>query len=1457
MFIRDRRYWGRQLGGVPPLELPADRPRPAFASHRGALHEWALPEPLGAGLRGLARRYGATLFSTLLAAFQALLLRLSGQEDVSVGTPVAGRSHVEIEGLIGFFVNTLVLRAELSGDLPFRELLARARETSLAAQAHQAVPFDRLVEELAPERSLSRSPLFQVMFALQTAPRTALDLPGLTLAPLPLDQPAGQTAKFDLTLTIEEGARGLAASFEYSTDLFDRATVVRWSGHLERLLAGVVESPAIRLSEVPLLSAEERHQLTVAWSGGDWKERAEDGTTLYHLFARQAERTPEAVALEGSGDLLTYGELRDRAETLAARLRRLGVVPERVVAVCLERSPALVVGLLGTLAAGGVYLPIDPTLPEHRRGLLLADSGARLLLTETRLLGKETLETLCLDVDSDIEELDGEAGALPGHLAYLIYTSGSSGRPKGVAVTHRAAVRQCEATLRMYGLTAADRVLQFVSAGFDVSLEEILPTLAAGATVVLRGPELPHPADLLAKLVRRRVTVANLPTAYWQQWVREGGGPWGRPPEQATGRDASQAPEGAAQGETAPRPAGGPSEPWNPPLRLVIAGGEAMSPRAVAPWSLLRRAAFPAARLLNGYGPTEAVITATLHAVLPADAQAGAAVPIGRPMPHHSAYVMDRWGGVQPAGAQGELWLGGLLARGYLGDPARTAERFVPDPFGPPGGRLYRTGDLVRWEPAGELSFAGRLDHQVKVRGFRVELGEIEAALAAVPGVREAVVVVCGEGEERRLAAFFVPEPGREADPVLLRDRLRDRLRERLPAPLVPAAFVPLAVLPLTPNGKVDRRALPDPFAVRPDGRSAASRRPLTPVEEVVAAIWCDVLELPEVGLGESFFDLGGHSLLATRVSSRLRAAFGVELPLRDLFEQTTVEGLAARVEAAGDGSLSPAPPLSAVPPAERAGEPPLSFAQQRLWFLDQMEPGGAVYNIPFAVRLDGPLHAGLLGAVLTEIVCRHEALRTRFAARHGDPVQVIDPPAPFALPLVDLSGLPEAAETEAHHLAALTGPLPFDLARGPLLRTFLLRLSPARHVLLAAMHHIVSDEWSMRLLLREVVVLYRAFGGGLPSPLPELPVQYADFALWQRRWLEGDALAGQLAFWRQRLGGPLGEPPALELPADRPRPAVQSYRGGVVPLRLPEPLAGALLRLSRRAGATPFMTLLAAFAAFLGRSTGQTDLAVGTPITGRTLLEVEGLIGFFLNTLVLRVDLAGDPGFSGLLAQVRTSALAAYAHQDLPFEKLVDELRPERSLARSPLFQALFVLLHEEPLDEEVLGLHLSAFPAENKTAKFDLTLALAAESGGLSGALEYAADLFDRATVERFAGHFERLLAALAEDPERPVSRLPLASAAEAHQVLWEWNDTGGSSRLLPVHELFGRVARRRPDAPAITWAGGAWSYAELDARAERLAHRLRALGVGPDVPVAVLAERGPHLAAGRLAVLNAGGA
>ncbi|HSF38933.1 MAG TPA: condensation domain-containing protein, partial [Thermoanaerobaculia bacterium] len=769
--------------------------------------------------------------------------------------------------------------------------------------------------------------------------------------------------------------------------------------------------------------------------------------------------------------------------------------------------------------------------------------------------------------------------------------------------------------------------------------------------------------------------------------------------------------------------------------------GEAVDPAAVR--AVLESG--PPARLLHVYGPTETTTFATwqrVEAVPP-----GETVPIGRPLANGTLYVLAPGLTLQPVGVPGELYLGGDgVAHGYHARPELTAERFVPDPFGSdPGGRLYRTGDLVRQRADGAVEFLGRLDGQVKIRGFRIEPGEIEAALLALPGVREAVVVV----RDQRLVAYVAGE--------VAADSLRAALRERLPDYMVPAAFVTLEALPLNPNGKVDRKALPAPEA---QSAPETYRAPRTPVEEVVAGIWAELLGVERVGADADFFELGGHSLLATRVASRLREAFGVELPLHDVFEAPRLSDLAARVEAARRaGTPASVPPLRPVP---REGDLPLSFAQERLWFIDQLEPGSPLYNVAAALRVSGPLDSGVLARTLGEIVRRHEALRTVFAARAGSPVQVIMPAEPFRLPVVDLSGLPEA-EKPALTLAAEESARPFDLARGPLLRALLLRLGEADHAVLLTMHHIASDGWSMGVLVREVAALYPAFAARRPSPLPALPVQYADFSVWQRSWLHGEVLEQEIDFWRRQLAG---LPPLLTLPTDRPRPAVQSYRGAARPVRLTRQMEA----LARQEGATVFMVLLAGFQALLARWSGQDDLAVGSPVAGRNRVETEGLIGFFVNTLVLRGNLSGAPTFRELLGRVRETALAGWLHQDVPFEKLVEELAPERSLAHAPLFQAVLVLQNAPFESLEIESLRLRPVEVDTTTAKFDLTVGLEESGGELVGTAGYATDLFDAPTIERLLAGFERLLAAAVAGPDLRVEELPLLGPAERQQLL-EW--------------------------------------------------------------------------------------
>ncbi|HSF42104.1 MAG TPA: amino acid adenylation domain-containing protein, partial [Thermoanaerobaculia bacterium] len=1075
---RQLAWWRQRLAGAPALlELPADRPRPKTATGRGGTRSSRLAPDLTAALHTLGRGRGATLFMTLFAGWAALLNRYTGEADLVVGTPVANRPRAVLEDLIGLFVNSLPLRTDLDGDPAFPELLDRVREGLLGAQAHQDLPFEKLVEALAPRRSTAHTPLFQVLFVLQNAPFTALELPGLILSPVEIE---GRTAQLDLSLSLAESGPEIAATLEFNRDLFDASTADRLLGHLEILLAGAVDAPQRPLTDLPLLTAAERRQLEAEAGGAGGAPPGE--SRLDRLFDEQAARTPEAVALVCDDMALTYAELRERSDRLARHLA--GIAPEAPLGVCLESSPELVVSLLAVWKAGGAYLPLDPAYPPERLAFMVEDAGVPAVLTS----GQRPVLPWAGDARVVVVTGGGPAGELPpsrghaspGTLAWIIYTSGSTGRPKGVAVEHGAAADHLRNVVAAWGLGGGDRVLQLSSPSFDMSLEEIVAPLLCGATVVLRGTDPWEPSRLLDRADALGLTVLNLPTAYWQQWIRE-------------------CEQGGAAGRL--------------PLRLVVVGGEAVPAEAARRW---RRTPLGGVRLLNGYGPTEAVISASFHAADAAEAAPDGSVPIGRPLPGRSGWVLDRRGAPLPPGVPGELHLGGrALARGYPGRPGLTAERFVPDPFSAvPGSRLYRTGDLVRRLPAGPLSFLGRIDRQVKVRGFRIEPGEVEAALRAHPAVRDAAVVVRGEGEARILAAFVVPA----AVPL---QELRAFLRGRLPEHLVPSRFEALDALPLTPAGKVDRAALARRHP-EPEARAGAAEpgRPPTPVEEVLAGIWAEVLGRGQVGLEEDFFELGGHSLLATQVASRLRACFGVELPLQTLFAAPTVARLAAAVEAAlrcAAGMAASEPPLVPAAPALRSQGLPLSFAQERLWFLDRLEPESPVYNISAAVLLEGDLQGEALRQALEWIVARHEALRTTFREVDGRPVQVAAPALAVLLPAVDLGGLPETDRgEEVLRLTEEEALRPFDLEAGPLLRAVLVRCARGEHRLLLTLHHIISDGWSLGVLVREVNAAYGAAVEARRPQLPALPVQYADYAVWQRSWLTGEALAAHLSWWRE-----------------------------------------------------------------------------------------------------------------------------------------------------------------------------------------------------------------------------------------------------------------------------------------------------------------------------------------------------
>ena len=1140
-----------------------------------------------------------------------------------------------------------------------------------------------------------------------------------------------------------------------------------------------------------------------------------DDVCIHQLFEDQVKRTPDRIALTFENQQLTYAQLNARANQVASYLRARGVGPEVTVAICMERCLEMVVALVGILKAGAAYLPLDPAYPRERLAFTLEDARARVVLTKEALrerVPQQAARVICLDTDwaSIAGEPDGDrpSAATAGNLAYVIYTSGSTGQPKGVMVEHRGLSNTILWLTQTLAITADDSTLLKTPITFDAAGREIFPTLLAGARLIIAAPDAHRDTHCIAEMIRdQRVSILHCVPSFLRLLVAE--------------------PAFAEAGA----------------LGAVMCGGEALTPDLVADFG--QRSA---AKLYNVYGPTETIIDSAYW--LCDTGSDDASVAIGRPIPNARIYILDAALHLVPIGAAGDLYIGGAsLARGYLNLPGLTAEKFLPDPFSrESGARLYQTGDRARYLPDGNLQYLGRGDHQVKIRGVRIELGEIETALSRHPSVLQAIVTVHeGSRREGRLVAYVVARP--QSDPTAV--ELRTFLKDQLPEHMVPATFLMLDSFPLTSNGKVNRQALPAPGEDRPELAKAyvGSR---TPTEELLADIWSQVLGIERVGIHDDFFDLGGHSLLATQVVSRIRETFQIELPLRRLFETPTVAGLAEGLELSpqnGQFQLSP------IRPIPRDGNLPLSFAQQRLWFIDQLDPGNPVYNFPVAVRLKGALDLNALEQSLNEIVRRHEALRTTFSMVDGHPTQVIAPTLAIALPMVDLSELSEVRrEAEVQTLTVAEARRPFDLARGPLLRASVLELADDEHIGLLTMHHIVTDGWSTGILIRELATLYQAFCSNTLPTLPELPIQYADFAHWQREWLQGAVLQKQIDYWKQQLHG---APPLLELPEDHTRPPVQSFRGGHRSLLMPKAIATALKAISRQEGATLFMTLLAAFKVLLNCYTRQDDLVVGTPVANRNRLEIEGLIGFFVNALVVRTDLSGNPTFRELLRRVRRVCVDAYVHQDLPFERLVEELHLERDLSRNPLFQVMFLLQNQPVHALELPGLSLSPVIADGGTTHFDLTLHMVESEQGLIATAAYNSDLFDADTMTRMLEHFRTLLEAIVHDRDRPLAELSLLTDSECQAARRRPDDIRNDALPTPfIHQLFEAQVERTPEAIAVTSEDRQMTFRELNARANRLAHSLRKSGVGPEMPVGVCLERSPEVVICLLAVLKSGG-
>jgi amino acid adenylation domain-containing protein len=1399
------RFWRKRLEGfTATTSLPMRRCASNGSSSGGswAEEETVLPENTINALREMAKAHGLTLNTLLQGAWGLVLSRYSGEEDVVFGAVKACR-HLPVSGtgeIAGPLINTLPIRMHCAANQSLIQWLGDLRKQWMELRQFEHSP-------LASIQSWSQvpvgRPLFETILNVLDPPWSAVlqkawgkrnfGIRNQPNYPLALDVYVAGAARLTLV---------------YDAVLFERPAIRRMLGHLRTVLESMPGAAEQRVGDLPLLTAAERLELLEKWN--DTHKSYPPADCVHRLFEAQVQQTPEALAISSGAVRVSYRQLNERANRVAHRLVRLGIRPETRVGICMERSAENIVGLLGILKAGGAYVPLDPDYPRERLAFMISDAGIQVLLTQqkwTDRLPPFNGQVICLDESEaeaePIELRDLPDPATPTNLAYIIYTSGSTGTPKGVEIEHQGLVNLICWHQERYQVRGEDRATQLASLSFDASVWELWPYLTAGASIHIPDEQTRLNSEKLVYwLVQEKITLTFLPTPLAETIMD---GPW---------------PHGTA-------------------LRALLTGGDRLhrAPKEALPF-----------QLVNHYGPTENSVVTTAAAI-ESHTDGCEAPPIGRPIANTRLYILDERLRPVPIGVPGELFITGAgLARGYLNQPKLTAEKFIPNPFSDASfSRLYRTGDLVRYREDGNVEFLGRIDQQVKLRGYRIELGEIESVLSTHENVRDAAVTAREEGQTR-LAAYIVPENGKAPSA----QELRYYLKQKLPEHMVPSAFMFLDALPLTPNGKVDRKALPAPDFKQPENDFVAPRNH---VEEVLAGIWCELLRLPQVGVHDNFFALGGHSLLATQVISRVRNALGTELPLQALFENPTVEQFAERHHKfAGDQTSSK--PLMRRNNDDNDGDVELSFGQERLWFLEQLEPGLAVYNVPVALVLQGKLDIPALQRSLNSLVGRHGSLRTSFGTAEGRPKARRGTAVDIELPTVSLEDLSsEEQHAEMERIMTSEAERPFELSQAPLLRGRLLRLSSQKHVLLLTTHHIISDGWSMAILYRELQELYGAYTQGKSAALPPLPVGYDDYARWQREWLQGEVLEEQLAFWRQHLHEPL---PALDLPLDHPRPAQQSYRGAVKHFALPNHLCTALKALSRREDVTLFMLLLSAFQTLLHRYSGQDDIVTGTTVAGRTRSEIEGLVGLFLNTLALRTDLSGEVTFRGLLRRVRKAALETYAHQHVPFEKVVEALGVERDLSRSPVFQTMFIL-QKAPLPAVRAGdSEWSSVSRHNGTSKFDLTLSMEEEAEGLSGYVEYNCDLFESNTVSRMLTHFQTLLEAVVTNPDQKLWELPLLTTAERDQLMLEWNNTRTDfPRQACLHHLFEAQVARTPNAIVIVFDEKSLTYRELNREADRLAHHLRGLGVQAETIVGICLDRSLEMMIGLLAVLKAGGA
>ncbi len=1372
-------------------------------------YKWTLGEGLSPRLREFVGQHELTMNSVLQTLWGILVAKSNNCRDAVFGATASGRppSIRGIENMVGLFINTMPVRIRFD-DESFVQLARRVQQSATESQSHQYC-------SLAEIQAAVGRRLFDHLFVFENFP---FDRSESVFSEFQV----WERTDFDVTVTVNP-EDNIEFRCAYNATRADRTVFETIERRLRQLALSALDCPGGAVSNLEIATDEERAVVLSQWNATSAAFPEND--TLVSLFSKQATATPEATAILFRHRCLTYKDVEIRSSAIAAALHDRGVDHGARVGLCAYRSDEMMTALLGILKCGAAYVPLDPDYPQERLAFMLQDSGVQCVLTTLEPLRGEFAKGLAEVIplagianDSQLRPAPW-TGPHPADAAYVIYTSGSTGKPKGVEVEHRSIVNRLNWMQRQFPLGPKHLILQKTPFTFDVSVWELFLWFFGNAALCFLEPrDEKDPERICEAVERRRVTTIHFVAsmlAVFLEYVED------------TGSHARLS-----------------------SLENVITSGEAVEPALVHKFNdVLFRT--NGTRLANLYGPTETTVDVSyFECSPPAGNRIGKRVPIGKPVDNARLYVISREGKLQPPGVPGELAIGGIpVARGYVNRPELTLQKFLPDPFAGHG-RIYLSGDVCRWRNDGNIEFLGRVDHQVKMRGFRIETEEIAASLLEYPGIRQAVVTLRKtQAYDAALCAYIVAK-----SPVPI-DELRLFLHSRLPEYMVPAAFVRLESLPLTPNGKLDRKALP-----APEGEAYGVRQYQSPqgaIEELLAGIWAELLKQERVGRHDNFFELGGHSLMAMRVIARVREGLKVEVALKDLFAHPVLSDMARAVASAATAEISP------IVAVERGPRLPLSFAQQRLWILAQMEGVSEAYHMPMGLRLKGGVDCGALRKALDRIVARHEALRTTFAFADGEAVQRVlaREEGRFHLVEHELRGRNDAGE-ELARLAAEEAQASFDLEAGPLIRGRLMRLSEGEDALLITMHHIVSDGWSMGIFTGELCALYAAFVRGEADPLPELEIQYADYAVWQRKWIEGEVLEQQEAYWKKVLAG---APALLELPADHPRPAQQEFVGALMELALDEQLTAGLKALGRRHGVTLYMTLLAGWAVLLSRLSGQQDVVIGTPTANRRRLEIEGLIGFFVNTLAVRVDLSSSPTVSELLKQAGKEVLAAQQHQDIPFEHVVEVVAPVRSLAHHPVFQVMFVWQNTPNWQNtpkgtvDLPGLQVSPFPAiPHSISKFDLTLSLQEEGKQIAGEVEYATALYERSTIERYLGYFRTLLGAMVADDRQKVDRLPMLPPEERQQLLYGWNATEVEyPRDKCLHELFEEQVEKTPEAVAVTFGNEFLSYAGLNRQANQLAHYLRKRGVGLEKKVGIFLQRSVEMMAAVLGVLKAGGA